>query len=133
MKFLCLGCDEAMKFVATTNATQGDSLTVTFRCPRCGQGVALLTNPGETRLVHSLGLSVAIGEPLAPPQPLELARAPLAEARPLWTEEAERRLQRVPEFVRPMVRESIERYAQERGLCEVNFEVMDEARARIGM
>lgn len=133
MKLLCVACDEAMKFVATSNSTHGDSLTVAFRCPRCGHSVALLTNPGETRLVHSLGLSVATGGPTAPSQPLEVVRATLAEARPLWTEEAERRLQRVPEFVRPMVRESIERYAQERGFREVTFEVMDEARARIGM
>lgn len=131
MKFLCVACDEAMKLVEAADTPHGDSLSVIFRCPRCEQRVALLTNPGETQLARSLG--VAIGGRAAPPQPLEFVRATLAEARPLWTEEAERRLQRVPEFVRPMVRESIERYAQERGYREVTFEVMDEARARIGM
>lgn len=133
VKFLCVGCDEAMRFVATKHSPRGESLTVVFCCPRCDVRIALSTNAGETRLVHSLGLSVAAGGQPAAPQPLESAGTRLTEARPLWTEEAERRLQRVPGFVRPMVRESIERYAREHGYQEVNFEVMDEARARIGM
>lgn len=131
MKFLCVTCDEAMKLVEATDTPHGDSLSVFFRCPRCEHGVALLTNPWETQLMRSLG--VAIGGRTAPSQPLEFVRATLAQARPLWTEEAERRLQRVPEFVRPMVRESIEHYAQERGYREVTFEVMDQARAKIGI
>ncbi len=130
MKFLCVACDEAMKLVEAADTPHGDSLTVIFRCPRCECRVALLTNPAETQLVHSLG--VAIGGRAAPPQALESMRATLAEARPLWTEEAERRLQRVPEFVRSVVRESIENYAREHGYREVTFEVMDEARGSIG-
>ncbi len=131
MKFLCVACDEAMKLVEAVDTPREDSLTVVFRCPRCEHRVGLLTNPRETQLVRSLGM--AIGGRPAPPQPLELVRATLAEHRLLWTEEAENRLQRVPEFVRAVVRESIERYARERGCREVTFEVMDEARARIGM
>lgn len=131
MKFLCVACDEAMKFVRTGEAPRGDTLTAVFRCPRCGARTALLANPWETQLVRSLG--VALGGRAAPHEPLERVRESLAECRLLWTEEAERRLERVPGFVRQMVRESVERYARERGRREVTGEVMDEVRSRMGM
>lgn len=131
MKFLCVACDEAMKFVEAADASHGDTFSAVFRCPRCGVRTALLANPWETQLVLSLG--VQLGGRTAPHEPLELVRERLVESRLLWTEEAEQRLARVPEFVRPMARASIERYAQERGYGEVTLEVMDEARTRIGM
>lgn len=131
MKFLCVACDEAMKVVPAAGAANESSLIVVFRCPRCEHRMALLTNPAETQLVRSLG--VAIGGREAPHQPLELVRAGLAEGRLMWTEDAERRLQRVPEFVRPMVRESVERYARERGHEQVTLTVLDEVRAQVGM
>ena len=131
MKFLCVACDEAMQFVEAGELPRGDTLTAVFGCPRCGHRIALLANPWETQLVRSMG--VAIGGRPAPHEPLEVVRARLAEGRLLWTEDAERRLDRVPEFVRPMVRDGIERHAQERGCREVTCEVMDEARSRMGM
>lgn len=130
MKFLCVACDEAMKFVRTGEAPRGDTLTAVFRCPRCGARTALLANPWETQLVRSLG--VALGGRAAPHEPLERVRESLAECKPLWTAEAEQRLARVPEFVRPTVRELIERHARERGCREVTCELMDEARSRMG-
>jgi hypothetical protein len=60
-------------------------------------------------------------------------RERLVESRLLWTEDAERRLERVPEFVRSMVRDGIERHARKRGCREVTCEVMDEARSKMGM
>lgn len=131
MKFLCIACDEAMQFVEADEPTRGDTLTAVFGCPRCGHRIALLANPWESQLVRSMG--VAIGGRTAPHEPLEVVRARLAEGRLLWTEDAERRLDRVPEFVRPMVRDGIERHARERGCREVTCEVMDEARSRMGM
>jgi len=131
MKFLCVACDEAMKFVDAGGTAPGDAFTAVFRCPRCGARTALLANPWETQLVRSLGVS--LGGRAAPHEPLELMRERLVESRLLWTEEAERRLERVPEFVRPMVRGSIERHARELGCREVTCEVMDEARSRMGM
>ena len=130
MRFLCMACDEAMKLVEAADAPSGDSLSVIFRCPRCERRVALLTNSHETRLVRSLGLT--IGGRTAPPRPPESVRAP-AQAKLPWTEDAEQRLTRIPEFVRSMVRDGIERHARERGRREVTCEVMDEARARMGM
>jgi DNA-directed RNA polymerase subunit RPC12/RpoP len=131
MKFLCIACDEAMKSVGAAHTAQADTFSAVFRCPRCGHRIALLANPGETRLVRSLG--VALGGRTVPHEPLELVRERLADSRLLWTEDAERRLERVPEFVRPMVRDGIERHARERGCREVTCEVMDEVRSRMGM
>lgn len=131
MRFLCVACDTAMKLVEASGTPSGDSLTVIFRCPRCERRVALLTNPQETQLVRSLGLTIG-GRTTLSPSP-EWMRGTPAEVRLLWTEDAEQRLTRVPEFVRPMVRDSIERHARERGCREVTCEVMDEARSRMGM
>jgi len=131
MKFLCVACDEAMQFVEAGEPPRGDTLTAVFGCPRCGRRIALLANPWETQLVRSMG--VATGGRAAPHEPLERVRESLAECRLLWTEEAERRLERVPEFVRPIVRESVERHARERGCREVTCEVMDEVRSKMGM
>ncbi len=50
-----------------------------------------------------------------------------------WSPEAEQRLQRVPEFIRPMARQGIERFAAERGYLRITEEVMDEARDALGM
>jgi hypothetical protein len=50
-----------------------------------------------------------------------------------WEPEAEARLERVPSFIRPMARRSIERYAEGKGYRIVTGAVMDEARAVFGM
>ncbi|MBI2310963.1 MAG: PCP reductase family protein [Betaproteobacteria bacterium] len=118
-----------MKFTQAEGPREG-SLSVLFHCPRCGHRVALLTNPWETQLVRSLG--VAIGGRAVAPEPLELIRTTLATGVVLWTEEAQSRLERVPEIARPLARGSIERYARERGYREITPQVMDEARARLG-
>jgi hypothetical protein len=58
-----------------------------------------------------------------------------AEAAPAvaWTAEAAGRLERIPVFIRPMARQAIERFAQERGYGTVTDEVMDQARDFMGM
>jgi len=78
MKFLCVGCDEAMKLEQTLRP-DGGSLTAIFRCPACGRETALLTNAMETQMVRSLG--VKIGGRTAPSEPMELVRHSLAPAR----------------------------------------------------
>ena len=52
---------------------------------------------------------------------------------PAWTDEAEARVERIPAFIRPMARQAIARFAQERGYGTVTEAVMDEARTAIGM
>ena len=56
------------------------------------------------------------------------ATAPVA-----WTGDAASRLERIPVFIRPMARQAIERFAQERGYATVTDEVMDQARDFMGM
>ena len=50
-----------------------------------------------------------------------------------WSPEATRRLERIPEFIRPMVREGIERLAAQRGFRQVTEDVMDEVRSILGL
>lgn len=50
-----------------------------------------------------------------------------------WTSNAEQRLQNVPAFVRSLARAGIEQYARENGFAEVNDQVMDEYREKVGM
>ena len=52
---------------------------------------------------------------------------------PLWTEEAEERLKRVPSFVRNMVRSAVVRYATEHKCREITPQLMDEVRQKSGM
>ena len=62
-------------------------------------------------------------EALGPP-----AASEVPDALP-WTEEALARLERVPEFVRGMVRRAVEAHARRRGLAAVDARVVEEARA----
>jgi hypothetical protein len=50
-----------------------------------------------------------------------------------WTAAAEARLANIPEFVRPMARTGIEKFAQERGANEVDETILDAARDFFGM
>jgi hypothetical protein len=145
VKFLCLDCDQVMAFAERQLPGDG-TLAAVFACPGCGREMALLTNPMETRLVSSLG--VKIGGREVPEQPLETVRASLADARDdafveapaaavdtrvRWTPEALERLDRVPNFVRGMVKRIYTDYAKERAIREVSVEVMDRARTDLGL
>lgn len=56
-----------------------------------------------------------------------------AEAASLtWDPSAEERLERVPDFIRPMARQGIERFAVERGYTRITEEVIDEVRGTLG-
>ena len=45
-----------------------------------------------------------------------------------WTEEAQARMERIPDFVRGMVAKAIESYAQEQGLTEITPNILEEAK-----
>ncbi len=47
-----------------------------------------------------------------------------------WSQEAERRLESIPDFIRPMARREIERLARERNATNVTAELMDEAKEK---
>ncbi len=144
MKFLCVECDQQMAFGERQLPGDG-TLAATFKCPKCGRVVALLTNPMETQLVSSLG--VEIGGRTVPAQPLETVRKMVTTGRddafdeadhgarssPFWSAEAQSRLERVPNFVRGMVKKIYADYARERGIAEITPAVMDSARSELGL
>lgn len=49
---------------------------------------------------------------------------------PVWTEEANERLAKVPAFLKPMVKKGVERYARAKGLPEITPAVMVELKSR---
>ena len=153
MKFLCVDCDDIMAFAERQIPGDG-TLAAVFTCGSCGREVAMLTNPMETQLVSSLG--VKIGGREVPTQPMELARTSLEDGRddafvlsediPLasgegetavgrvvWTSEASNRLERVPSFVRGMVKRIYTEWARENGVAESTPENMDRARTELGL
>lgn len=198
MKFVCLNCETYMNFEKVEQPAQG-SLGVFFRCPSCEAKFSMVTNPGETQMVNSLG--VKLGGRAAPPEPFEMTRGTLKEdvsagagemaaylnekihggqpvgAQPsgsspstgtstkdgkessggcpfsavvaemglsggttkhnaggtipsfTWTADAKDRLDRLPPFVKPMVQSSIEAYARKREFTTITLQVMDDAKS----
>jgi hypothetical protein len=49
-----------------------------------------------------------------------------------WSPEASSRLDNIPEFARPLAKAGIEKFARERGLGQIDVQVLDEAREFIG-
>jgi hypothetical protein len=143
MKFLCVPCDEPMKILTVTPPDRG-SIAVTYSCPACGYEMAMLTNPFETQLVSSLGVKVGpegavAGEAAKPKCPFSgmvadaEAAASTSGDEVRWTAEAAARMQAIPEFVRPMAKTGIEKFAKEGGHDEITLAVLDEAKSRFGM
>lgn len=162
MKFLCLDCHAAMEFVARQEPGDG-TFGAAFTCPNCGRSIALLANPMETQLVGSLGVKIggrtldqpplelvrskllgkdgAFADQPAPDAvqapaagPALKPEAPTAQpGPPAWSAEARARLERVPSFVRGMVKKIYADYARERGIREITPEIMDRARAELGL
>ena len=148
MKFLCVPCDTPMK-LQTVRPPERGSLSIVYSCPECGYEMAMLTNAYETQAVQSLGVRIGPGMsegassdasskcpfPAMMP-PMEGAPEGARDAEPIpvrWTFGAEARLANIPEFVRPMARTGIERFARERGALEVDEKILDAARDFFGM
>ena len=147
MKFLCIQCDEPMKLMSTSPPDRG-SLSVVYSCPKCSHRIAMLTNPFETQVVSSMGVKIGPGPENATPsgEGADLSKCPFGEmvqemwsetdtARDgvPWTDEARRRLDNIPEFVRPMARTGIEKFAKDNDFATVNEEVLDKAKDFFGM
>ncbi|WP_447975328.1 PCP reductase family protein [Nitrospira sp. Kam-Ns4a] len=190
MKFVCLNCETYMSFEKVDKVAEG-SLGVFFGCPSCGAKFSMVTNPGETQMVSSLG--VQLGGRSVAPEPFEMTRGTLKrEAQPgpgqmadylnekikagqsagataaaqpaeggktsgcpfsamvaqmgltssgsqaagsstlssefTWTPDARERLERLPSFVRPMVQTSVEAYARKHGYSTITLQVMDDSK-----
>jgi hypothetical protein len=143
MKFLCIPCDSPMK-LQTVGRPEGGSLSVVYSCPECGYEMAMLTNAYETQIVQSLGVRIGPegGAAEAGRCPFNTMVSGMDEARlprgdepaPVrWTAAAEARLANIPEFVRPMARTGIEKFARDRGAFEVDEKMLDAARDFFGM
>ncbi len=148
MKFVCLDCNQAMTFAERQEPGDG-TFAAAFTCPQCGRRVALLANPMETQLVAALDVKIG-GRTLDQP-PMEFVRskmvgkddaftdepsAPHSHERPRgprWSDDAKARLDRVPGFVRGMVKRIYQDYAADRGIAEITPEVMDRARSELGL
>jgi len=147
MKFLCVPCDTPMK-LQTVGPPERGSLSVVYSCPECGYEMAMLTNAYETQVVQSLGVRIGPESdagasttsgtkcpfpgmiPATDSAPTSQASEPIPVR---WTAAAEARLANIPEFVRPMARTGIERFARERGTLEVDEKILDAARDFFGM
>jgi hypothetical protein len=152
MKFLCVPCDSPMK-LQTVGPPERGSLSIVYACPECGYEMAMLTNAYETQVVQSLGVKIGPGngEGAAASAGATSSGCPFTEMIPgtpggqtrpadvgatvpvRWTSAAEARLANIPEFVRPMARTGIERFARERGALEVDEQILDAARDFFGM
>ncbi|MBV7337922.1 PCP reductase family protein [Chloroflexi bacterium TSY] len=144
MKFVCNDCQDVMEFVDNTPSDDGGSLNISYACPTCNRGISMVTNPGETQMVNSLGVTIgheALGN--SSPAPMSMIQnalagsAPVAAAsaapEPVWTEAAQKRLAAAPGFVQGMVRRLYTDYAQQKGYTEITPAIMSEAREALGM
>ena len=105
----------------------------------------MLTNAHETQVVQSLGVRIGPGAAASAQSVSGQASGggcpftgmiPAADSAPSqvrWTTAAEARLANIPAFVRPMARTGIESFARERGLAEVDEQILDAAREFFGM
>jgi len=58
MKFVCDDCRRAMELVDNTPSEDGGSMAIRYTCPNCGRSISMITNPGETQMVRSLGVTI---------------------------------------------------------------------------
>ena len=195
MKFVCLNCETYMTFQKVEKPAEG-SLGVFFTCPTCNAKFSMVTNPGETQMVSSLG--VQLGGRTAAAQPFEMTRGTLkdeaqagsgqmaaylnekiqagqpasahasidakagatpaggkteeksggcpfsamvaqmgltasdmkagAESSFTWSPDAKEKIEKLPAFVQPMVRSSVEAYARKHGYATITLQIMDDSK-----
>jgi len=192
MKFVCLNCETYMNFEKVEKPGEG-TLGVFFGCPSCNAKFLMVTNPGETQMVSSLG--VKLGGRTVEAEPFEMTRGTLKDealtgpsqmaaylnekiqggqpavaaatappaAKPgeksssgcpfsamvaemgltssgkpdnagaalsefAWSPDAKEKLDRLPSFVKPMVQSSVEAYARKQGYKTITLQVMDDSK-----
>jgi len=191
MKFVCLNCETYMNFEKVEKPGEG-TLGVFFGCPSCNAKFSMVTNPGETQMVSSLG--VKLGGRTVEAEPFEMTRGTLKDeaasapgqmaaylnekiqggqpaatvtaattAMPgekpssgcpfsamvadmgltsggkpdnagavtsefAWSPDAKEKLDRLPSFVKPMVQSSVEAFARKQGYRTITLQVMDDSK-----
>jgi hypothetical protein len=104
--------------------------------PRVAGSGALVGVPAEAGTANGASTSgCPFAEMMSSPEGAVASRAGQAaeSIQVRWTAAAEARLANIPAFVRPMARTGIERYARERGILEVDEQILDAARDFFGM
>ena len=163
MKFLCVPCDSPMKLQTVGPPKRGSlsvvyscpecgyemaMLTNPYET-QVVQSLGVRIGPDVGEGASTTGTASAVGTkcpfsamvPLAAPKPLSEggpieATQPDHAAEPIpvrWTAAAEARLANIPDFVRPMARTGIERFAREQGTAEVDEKMLDKAKDFFGM
>ena len=144
MKFLCIPCDVKMEvLVEGIMPQEKTNLVMKFKCKKCGHSIAMLTNKFETEFVSKLGVELG-GQSDVGSAPMATVSSSLAQAKEelkkshpeddlIWTEEALKRIQRVPFFVRGMARKTVINFAMEKGATSIDAKLMDEVREKVGM
>ncbi len=61
MKFLCVPCDEQMRLKHAIGP-DGGSVALVYACPACSAEMAMMTNPHETQVVGSLGVTIGAAD-----------------------------------------------------------------------
>jgi hypothetical protein len=192
MKFVCLNCETYMNFEKVEKPGV-DTLGVFFGCPSCNAKFSMVTNPGETQMVSSLG--VKLGGRTVEAEPFEMTKGTL-KAEPTagpgqmaaylnekiqggqpaatvtaattavpsekpssgcpfsamvadmgltsggksgdvgavtseftWSADAKEKLDRLPSFVKPMVQSSVEAFARKQGYRTITLQVMDDSKS----
>jgi len=138
MKFLCVPCDKPMQLEGK-NADRG-SIALTYSCEDCGYEMAMLTNPMETQMVSSLGVTIGPdGQEVEGASKCPFtgmaneAGADSGDSEFPWSAEARERMATIPSFVKPMVETGIEKFAKDKGYREINVSVLEEAKGFFGM
>ena len=144
MKFLCIPCDVKMEVqVDGIMPEEKTNLVMKFKCKKCGHSIAMLTNKFETEFVSKLGVELG-GQSDVGSAPMATVSSSLAQAKEelkksnpeddlIWTEEALKRIQRVPFFVRGMARKTVINFAMGKGATTIDAKLMDEVREKVGM
>lgn len=128
MKLLCNACELVMDYQEHNGLPEG-CLAIRFRCEKCRSVVSLVTNAGESMLVHSLGVRLGEAQSQAPlGVTLETLKQTAAADGIVWEEAAERRIERVPAPVRHMARQAIESFARGRGIVRITESILDDYR-----
>jgi hypothetical protein len=143
MKFICQSDDTVMEFVENVTSEGGGSMSIVFKCPTCGRAIAMVTNPGETQMVRSLGVTIGHEALAATPEPMSMIRSALTGQaasltsaggpEPVWSEAALKRLSAAPTFVQGVIHRLYTDYARQQGYAEITPGVMNEAREALGM
>ena len=110
---------QPMEMVRTSLAAQRDGLSATTVAAPAQEPATTSTPSGS-----KCPFTGAVNEAFAQQE---------SAAGPVWTEEAQARIENIPSFVRSMVKKSVEDYAREQGYPEIDATVMDEVKGRLGM